>query len=214
MMLSLLHLLVGAVFLSCTSTWAQAACIQGSCEEGWCTLGESASLRCVKIFKVNQTWCGACSACAAHGSQLLTIKSAEEQAAVESAFPGTPAFHIGLYRLDAQSTWAWQGGATVDFTLADWGAPQDSEHCRSFDVDRWNHGSCGEGHHFACETALEPAACPAVEPCPTSSSTGSSSSPDGTYVRRSLPNAAHERRAVELMAMVLPALLGYVAWFM
>mmetsp|Transcript_13914 Transcript_13914/g.25650 ORF Transcript_13914/g.25650 Transcript_13914/m.25650 type:complete len:362 (+) Transcript_13914:125-1210(+) len=160
-MQSLFDALAVAVLLSWTSSLVHAACNQGNCDGGWCTLGEGEEQRCMRVFDDERTLCSACTACANLGGQLLTITSAAEQDTVESAY-GTTSFYIGLHRLGtAGGQWLWQGGSNSDYEVPDDGPPEDYDQCRAYhsyngETIVWAYEACSREEYYACEVDVNP----------------------------------------------------------
>ena len=124
----------------------------GDCQSH--ALGERVYLVCPDLLN----WTGARDGCAGLGYALVTIDSAEENAAIAGWIPGDS--WIGLNDRDDEDTFVWVDGSAPAFTSWSDREPNDSwgEDCALVRQNtQWNDVECSdETHTFVCEGAVAP----------------------------------------------------------
>ncbi|KAK1152060.1 macrophage mannose receptor 1-like, partial [Acipenser oxyrinchus oxyrinchus] len=115
-------------------------CFSGLCEDASC------QTRKYNLVNINKNWTDARSYCREKHTDLVTVRSLEEQQQILNVAKDYQ-FWIGLYR--DSDNWEWSTGDVVSYTK--WTAGSDSLFCATADATgSWDKSSCHDQKPFMC----------------------------------------------------------------
>ncbi|XP_055682797.1 perlucin-like protein [Lutzomyia longipalpis] len=105
-------------------------------------------------------WADALESCHRHNMTLVSIRTAEENAAITDLLPGRPDVWIGGYKKNG--IWLWTGdGQPMNYTNWSAGEPnslendnEDCVHLTSWDKGKWNDVRCSDRNFYICENLI------------------------------------------------------------
>ncbi|KAJ1101439.1 hypothetical protein NDU88_006507 [Pleurodeles waltl] len=121
-----------------------------TCPVGW----KAHAGNCYYFSSVQQPWESAKVDCIRRGSQLVTVKSKEEQIFLAQNVNGKEHW-IGLSDSAQEGTWQWVNGAPLRVSFWQSGEPNNAkndEDCAEIEPTvTWNDDDCSSSRHWICE---------------------------------------------------------------